>query len=190
MKSLQTVQKTMRVFQILTKVAMILSYVWAGLAALGLLCALVWSGGGTVAGAEQELLYALTETGGLKEMTALLLTETVAALLDGILMTFAYQYLKAEQAEGTPFTQSGADKIKRLGIRTIVLSVVSQAVVELVFAAFEMNASAFRDQGDSFGVTVGVVMILASLIFRYGAELEEGKSKAAPLTEQCETAIQ
>lgn len=31
MKSLQTIQKTSRVFQILTKIAMIFSYVWAEL---------------------------------------------------------------------------------------------------------------------------------------------------------------
>ena len=37
MKSLVTVQKIFRVFQIITKVAMILSFVWAGFAAAGLL---------------------------------------------------------------------------------------------------------------------------------------------------------
>ena len=41
MKSLQTIQKTFRVFQVLTKIAMILSFVWAGFAALGLLCGIV-----------------------------------------------------------------------------------------------------------------------------------------------------
>ena len=69
MKSLQTVQKTFRVFQILTQIAMILCFVWAGLAALGMLCGAVWYHGGVVVGASQELLYRLTETGGLAEMT-------------------------------------------------------------------------------------------------------------------------
>ena len=55
MKSLETVQKTFRVFQILTKIAMILSFVWAGLSALGLLCGAVWYRSGAV-GASQELL--------------------------------------------------------------------------------------------------------------------------------------
>lgn len=41
MKSLQTIQKTFRIFQTLTKVMMVLSFVWAGLAALGLLCGVV-----------------------------------------------------------------------------------------------------------------------------------------------------
>lgn len=46
MKSLQTIQKTFRIFQILTKIAMILSFVWAGLTILGLLCSMVWYSGG------------------------------------------------------------------------------------------------------------------------------------------------
>ena len=42
MKSLQTIQKTIGVFQVLTKIAMILSFVWAGLALLGMLFGVVW----------------------------------------------------------------------------------------------------------------------------------------------------
>ena len=56
MKSLQTIQKIFHVFEILTKIAMILSFVWAGLAALGLLCGTVWYHGGMVVGADRELL--------------------------------------------------------------------------------------------------------------------------------------
>ena len=44
MKSLQTIQKTFRVFQVLTKIAMILSFVWAGLAALIGGIVLAWIG--------------------------------------------------------------------------------------------------------------------------------------------------
>ena len=56
MKSLQTIQKTFHVFETLTKIAMILSFVWAGLAALGVLCGIVWYHGGVVVGADRELL--------------------------------------------------------------------------------------------------------------------------------------
>ena len=70
MKSLETIQQTFRVFQILAKVFMILSFVWAGLSALGLLCGIVWYSGGTVVGANQELLHTLTETNGLNQLIA------------------------------------------------------------------------------------------------------------------------
>ena len=136
MKSLETVQKTFRVFQILTKIAMILSFVWAGLAALGLL------------------------------------GETVMALTDGTLLAFAYNYFKAEQAAGTPFTHEGADQIKRLGIRNIVLPLVAAIIIAVVFAVFGVPQPAGSDWSNISSLSTGIVMILASIIFRYGADLE------------------
>lgn len=173
MKSLQTIQKTFRVFQILTKIAMILSFVWAGLAALGILCGTVWYYGGTVIGADRELLYVLTETGGLREMIGVLLADTIFALTDGVLFAFALGYFRAEQADGTPFTKRGAGLIKRLGIRTIVLPLVAAILASIVSAIFHLPQNAGNDWGNLPGVSMGIALILTSLIFRYGAELEE-----------------
>ena len=145
MKSLGIIQKTFRVFQILTKIAMILSFIWAGLAALGLLCGVVWYCGGSVIGVYRELLYTLTVTNGLTEMISVLLVDAIVALTDGVLLTFAYRYLKAEQADGTPFTHRGADQIKGLGIRTIVLPLVSAILIAVVYAAFDLPQKAGND---------------------------------------------
>lgn len=170
MKSLETIQKAVRVFQILTKIAMILSFVWAGLALLGMLCGAVWYGGGTVVGVGKAQLYSLTKTGGLIQMIAVLLADAILALTDGTLLAFALAYFKAERADGTPFTHRGADQIRRLGIRTIVLPIVAAIVVAVIYAAFDLPRSA--DWGNLTSVSMGIVLILASLIFRYGAELE------------------
>lgn len=175
MNSLQTIQKTFRVFQILTKIAMILSFVWAGLAAVGMLCGAVWYHGGVVVGASQELLYRLTETGGLTEMIGTLLTETLFALTDGILLAFAYRYLKGEQAAGTPFTKEGAGEVKRLGIWTIVLPLVTFMVAAILCAVFSFPESAGSDWSNLASLTLGIGLILVSLVFRYGAELEESR---------------
>ncbi len=152
---------------------MIFSYVWAGLAALGLLCVLVGKDGTFAVSGTWALLHTLTETGGLTEMTAVLCTDAVSALLSAILLTFAYLYLKAEQADGTPFTHRGAEQIRRLGVRTIVLSIVNVALTKAVFAASALPAYADADRGNFSGVTLGITLLLVSLIFRYGAELEE-----------------
>lgn len=178
MRSLQTIQKTFRVLQILTKIAMILSFIWAGLTALGLLCGTVWYHGGAVVGADQQMLYSLTETGGLNEMIGVLLVDTILALTDGILFAFALRYFKAEQADGTPFTTQGADRILRLGIRTIVLPLVAAILSAVVSEIFAPPQAAVRDWGNSDSVTMGIVLILASLIFRYGADLEAKKAEA------------
>ena len=154
MKSLQTIQKTFRVFQNLTKIAMILSFVWAGLALLGMLCGAVWYSGGTVVGVGQAQLYSLTKTGGLIQMIAVLLTDAILALTDG-----------------TPFTYGGAEQIKRLGIRTIVLPLVAAIVAAVIYAVFDLPQGSV-EWSNLTSLGLGIVLILASLIFRYGAELE------------------
>lgn len=175
MKSLQTIQKIFHVFEILTKIAMILSFVWAGLAALGLLCGTVWYHGGMV-DADRELLYSLTVTSGLTEMIGVLLTDTIWALTDGVLLIFALRYFRAEQADGTPFTKRGAEQIKRLGIRTIALPLVAAILTAVVRELFGLLQNAGADWGNLSGLTMGIVLILASLVFRYGAELEEARA--------------
>ena len=175
MKSLQTIQKTFRVFQTLSKIAMVLSFVWAGLAALGLLCGVLWYSGGNVFGVNQELLYSLTVTGGLTEMIGVLLVDMILALTDGILLVFALRYFSAEQADGTPFSHSGADLMKRLGILLIVLPAVATILVGVLHGIFDMPQIEAADVGNGTSVMMGIMLILVSLILRYGAEMEENR---------------
>ena len=175
MKSLQTIQKTFRVFQTLSKIAMVLSFVWAGLAALGLLCGVLWYSGGNVFGVNQELLYSLTVTGGLTEMIGVLLVDMILALTDGILLVFALRYFSAEQADGTPFSHSGADLMKRLGILLIVLPAVATILVGVLHGIFDMVQIEAADVGNGTSVMMGIMLILVSLILRYGAEMEENR---------------
>ena len=169
MNTLATIQKTFNIFRILTKVGAILSFVWAGLCALGLLCCMVWTSGGSVTGADRELLQTLTATGSLNQMTAVLLSDLIFALTDGKLLLLACRYFRQEQLDGTPFTTGGADRIRSLGIRTIVLPLVA---VILSAVICQMLGAPQPDQGNAFSVSTGIVLILASLIFRYGAQLE------------------
>lgn len=171
MKSLTTIQKTFRVFQILSKVLMILSFVAAGLALLGVTCAMVWRNGGTVVGAQMETMFSLTNTSGLEQMIAELLADAVFALTDGVLFLFAFLYFKAEQADGTPFTQSGADRIRNWGINSIVLPIVAAIIAAVIYGCFGLTRSEGWNNGGF--VLLGIVLILASLVFRYGAELAE-----------------
>lgn len=175
MKSLQIIQKTFRVFQTLSKIAMVLSFVWAGLAALGLLCGVLWYSGGNVFGVNRELLYSLTVTGGLTEMIGVLLVDFILALTDGILLVFALRYFKAEQADGTPFSHSGADLMKRLGILLIVLPAVATILVGILHGIFDMVQIEAADVGNGTSVMMGIMLILVSLILRYGAEMEENR---------------
>ncbi|MGN0150971.1 MAG: hypothetical protein ACI39Q_00735 [Wujia sp.] len=171
MESLTRIQKIFNVFKVLTKVAMIISIVWGVLALLGAACGMVWRNGGTVVGADFDVLRELTHTAALDEMTARLLSDAVFALTDVILFGFAYAYFRIEQEDGTPFTQKGADTIKKLGIRIIVLPLVAVVIAQIIYECFGVGV--YEDWSDDGSVTLGIMLILVSMVFRYGAELEK-----------------
>ena len=170
MNSLEKIQKVFHVFQILSKIAMIFSFVTAGLALLGAVCGIVWQNGGIVVGMDADILLSLTEVGGLYEMIGALLADAVLVLTDGILSMLTYRYFKAEQADGTPFTASGADRMMKLGIQTIVFPIVGAVIAAVIYGC--MNLTEVGDWSNGATVVTGIMLILGSMVFRYGAELE------------------
>ena len=62
MNTLQTIQKTFRVFQILTKVVFIFSIVGATICAVGALCSITWYTGGQVFTLFGEPMSLLTDS--------------------------------------------------------------------------------------------------------------------------------
>ena len=169
MKTLGTIQKTFHVFMILAKVAAILSFVAAGLALLAACCGMVWRNGGTVIGMQMDAVVSMTGEADANSMIGLMLAEGVFALTNGVLFLMAYLYLKHEQADGTPFTVDGAQRVKRLGIRVIVLPLVAQIVAGVIYGCFAMSR---KDTWGDGCVLLGIVLILTSLVLRHGAELE------------------
>ena len=174
MKQLETIQKTFHVFQILTKIAYIFSIVGAVLCAVGALCAAAWYSGGQVFSLFGEPVTSFASGEGLNRMLAVLLSDFIMLASEAILLSFACRYLKAEQADGTPFTETGAEILKRLGIRCIWLPIVAVTVVCVIGVCF--NAEDTGNYSNLPSVATGIVLILASMIFRYGGALEE-KSK-------------
>ena len=139
----------------------------------GLLCGIVWYTGGTVVGADQELLQTMIGTGSLPQMIGVLTANVIMALTDSALFAYALGYLKSEQADGTPFTHRGAKQIRQLGMRYIVLPLVATILIAVVYGVFDIPSNLGGDWSNASGITTGIVLILASLIFSYGAELEE-----------------
>ena len=170
MKSLQTIQKTFRVFQILTKIAFIFSIVGASLCAAGALCTAAWHTGVQVLRLFGEPLTFYLGSENMIQSMAVLLSDPVCLPADAILLAFAGRYFKAEQADGTPFTESGANLIRQLGIRCIWMPIVAIVIASVITAC--LGAERTGDVSNLPSVITGIVLILASLIFRYGAELE------------------
>ncbi|MDD6816595.1 MAG: hypothetical protein PUE84_09135 [Firmicutes bacterium] len=171
MNTLQTIQKTFRVFQILTKVAFIFSIVGATICAVGALCSITWYTGGQVFTLFGEPITFFTDSEGANQAMAVLFSDLVMLTTDAILLGFAGRYFKIEQAEGTPFTANGAELLKKLGIRCIYMPIV--AVVIAAVITVSLGAEESGDLSNLPGVVTGIVLILTSIIFRYGAELEQ-----------------
>ena len=171
MKSLQTIQKTFWVFQILVKIAFVFSIIGASFCAVGVLCAVAWYTGGQVFTLFGEPVTVFAEGEGLNQMLAVLLSDMILLVAEAVLLAFAGRYLKTEQAEGTPFTENGANLIQKLGIRCIWMPIVAVVIASVITVCLGVERSG--DISNLPSVVTGIVLILASVIFRYGAELEK-----------------
>ena len=171
MESLQTIQKVYHVFQILAKIAFIFCIIGASFCAVGALCSVAWYSGGQVFSLFGDPIIFYEGKESLSQIMAMLLSNMVYLITDAILLGIAGQYFKMEQAEGTPFTENGANLIKKLGIHCIWMPIVSIAIASIITVC--LGAEGSSDISNLPSVITGVVLILASLIFRYGAELEK-----------------
>ena len=171
MEQLQKIQKTVHIFEILTKIAYIFSIVGAVLCAVGAVCALSYLSGGQVFSLFGEPLTIFSTTRSMGETVAVMLADFVMITTEAILLSFALRYLKAEQAAGTPFTEAGAEMLKRLGIRCIWMPIVAMVVVSVIGVSYGVEN--IGSESNLPSLVMGIVLILASMVFRYGAALEE-----------------
>lgn len=170
MSNLEKIQKGMKVFQILSKIILIFACVGVALASIS--AALVAS---DVLNRENQFLHFLSVTAEMsKGQLAGTLTAAALSLLAGSIFTaFAYRYFTAELKEGTPFTNAGADRIKRLGIIEIALSVIPMWIIDGIYE--NIGLAEWNRFDDAGGITTGICLILLSVVARYGAELEQKK---------------
>lgn len=168
MSNLEKIQKGMRVLQILSKIILIVAIVGVALASIG--ATLVAS---DVLNMENQFLHFLSVTAEMSkgQLVGILTAAAISLLFGGIIIAFVYHYFTTELKEGTPFTNAGADKIKQLGIIEIVLSVISMWVIGGIYEYIGLTEwNRFDDAGN---ITLGICLILLSMVVRYGAELEQ-----------------
>ena len=114
-----------------------------------------------------------TETSvSMTAMYAAIITVMILCASEAVLARFALSYFQRALSDGTPFTFSGAQELKRLGILTICLPLGTQVVSEIVYAALTHGAAKVFSLRLSFGssVLLGALFIVMSLLCRLGAE--------------------
>ncbi len=172
-KNLTMIQKCARVFRVFVRVGMILSIAGSvfGLAATVLWVR--WNNAPADGVTQLDQLMQLVQQGDYYQTLAALIADTIACAFGAVMLSFALSYLTRELSDGTPFVDDTALQLRRLGVLTIVLPIVSVVLQMVPYAVFDLSAPDRLDNADS--VILGVVLILASLVFRYGAELAQSK---------------
>jgi len=167
-KSLSTLQTIAKVAKIVCKVIFILCIVGGIGCAIGLLMLLVF---GRVA---FEALDFFGENAYLLGAVGCIVG-VISCVGEAILAYYGERYFKHELEAGTPFTHDGAKEIFRLGIMSLIVSAaasVLSGMVYGVFLIFSPNMTEF-DVSSSWSLGTGLVLLLLSVIFRYGAEIRE-----------------
>lgn len=168
MNNLEKIQKTMKVFQILTKIVMIFSFVAI---AFTLVAGCVSLTVDKLPFGEllQRLLIETDRTIDNREIGIALFCESVVLIFGAIEAICVCRYFKLELSEGTPFTETGAKSITKLGILFIVMDILSAAFS----SAMENFAFVSEWIDDGGGIGIGICLILLAMVVRYGAELEQ-----------------
>lgn len=181
MKSLNIVQTIVKVFKILSIIAIVGVSIGIGGCILGCISLLIAP---TVADVGENLARPALE----------LFAEAIVLAGELIVAVFIFKYLKKEFEDGTPFTHSGANELLQVGIISVVAPIVAIVIASVVTgvssallpdAVLNTQALPFLESLEDISfeysneadLTGGIAMILISFLLRYGADVIEEKKQ-------------
>lgn len=171
--SLTSIQKCTRVFRVLVRIGLILSIAGAVFGLAALMLWIHWNTAPATGIPQLDQVMQLIDRGSYYHTLSTLIADVVGCAFGGALLWLFHRYLTHELADGTPFTFSGASELRRLGVVTIVLPLVGLCLQAIPYTVYDLSYPNRMENGTS--VLLGVALILASLVFRYGAELTRSK---------------
>lgn len=174
MKTLHTIQTLAKIGKVISRIVYICAIValCAGIAGLILL---PLGAGAILKYGGISLNDTLASGIGVGAVWAAVLTWTIRVAGEMVVARFAWRYFAGELQAGTPFTMAGAREMQRLGILTIAVplgcTIASAIITGIAGRLLQLETELTFDNGSS--VTIGVMLLIFSLICRYGAELTE-----------------
>ena len=172
--TLKTVQTIAKVIKVLVTVFMYICFVAGGICLFSAVIVLI---------TPQTFLGPYIENypgfyGINDRITAFILciVAAISAVAAGVVYMFAQKYFKNELIAGTPFTFAGAKELKRLAIISISVSVgaaLLSAILTGIAVLLNPQADLSSVSEVSVDVTVGIIMLILSAIFKHGAALRE-----------------
>lgn len=184
-KALNTIQILAKIGKIISKIIFICCIVGASLCAVGIISVAVGADGVLKIGGVS--IHGLVEyEAGMTtaQMIGAMVAVMISLIAEAVLAKLAENYFKHELDAGTPFTFEGAKEIMRLGILAIALPIGAEIIAAIVYGIIDTFVPVLWDIDISIGdsISVGVMFIVASVIFRYGAELLEQRESAEEKT--------
>ncbi|MBQ1820622.1 MAG: hypothetical protein II117_03355 [Clostridia bacterium] len=171
LKTLQTLSKIGKVFSIIVFIFCIIGAVGCVLGIIGL----AFIPEGFKIG--DVTIKGLVEKGDLNTQTcyAAMACGIIMCAAEAVLAKFAERYFKNEIKAGTPFTFDGAKELTRLGILAICIPIGASILAGICYGIFKviMKDVAELPFHDGGSVGLGVMMLVAGLLCKLGAESAE-----------------
>lgn len=174
--------KTLNTIQTLSKVGKVMSKIVSAFCIVGFVGCIV----GMIAmgiGAESVKLGGVTLESILETKANISLGTIWATIAAGMILCvgeffvarMAHRYFDNELKAGTPFTLEGAKELLHLGISAIWIPIVAAVLAEVAHGVIGQFMETVEPLSlDSFdNVGLGVMLIVASLLCKYGAELNQ-----------------
>lgn len=197
--------KSLKVIQVLSKIAQIVSkvvFICCIVGFCGCVCGIISLAMGVYAlkfdGKSLEVILLETQNISLNTLYAKITACIFLCAGEAVIAKFAEVYFGNELKAGTPFTFEGSKELMRLGIIEICVSLGALILAAITYAIFLAAAKDVAPMGKEFGnysaVSTGLLFIILSVIFKYGAELRMQNSaekepvieneKSEPVTEK------
>lgn len=174
LKTIQTICKVFRVLSIIVFICSIIGCVLAGIGGLSL--RMIQDNDLIVSGVSvQSLIQA--ETGSSPEtISVLCYIGAILCASEIVISKMTMNYFKKELADETPFTLSGAKQLSKLGLYTIIVSLIS-IIGSSIIASVALKGTNLESYEFSNGSSLflGFIFILFGIVFQYGAEITNKK---------------
>ncbi len=168
MKSLEVIQKIVKVLKILAKIAYIFCIIGAVASAIGAASLFAINEDSEIWKKALEAIQ--PDTIDLAAVRCTCLTGVIVCAAGAVLSWFSKRLFEDELAAGTPFDRHICKDVLKVGIIYLAVSVVSGIILAIIYACFNLDAD-----GSGFsGFTTGIVYIICWLLCRYGADVKEG----------------
>lgn len=168
MKSLEIIQKIVKVLRILAKIAYIFCIIGAVASAIGAASLFAIDENSEIWKKALEAIQ--PDTIDLAAVRCTCLTGVFVCAAGAVLSWFSKRLFEDELAAGTPFDRNICKDVLKVGIIYLAVSVVSGIIIAIIYACFKLDAD-----GSGFpGFTTGIVYIIFWLLCRYGADVKEG----------------